>query len=259
MSALHAIQSDFQDYILNHDLDAKVGVPAPIAAAVREQFGLSANDRLAIYHRAYRSRLRQALCEAYDKTWSYLGDELFAELADGYVAAHPSRHANLRWFGAGFAAHAALALADHPQVAELAALEWALGLAFDAEDAACLRSADLGTVAPEAWGELVFELHPSVRLLDMDWNAAALWQALAADAAPPEAAQSDSAMVWLIWRSAGQPHFRSLPALEAQALRQIARGASFGEVCAAAGDDYAMAMLAGYLQNWLQQGVLKRH
>jgi hypothetical protein len=262
VSALRAIQSDFQDYILNHsdadaDAAAVAGPPPAIAAAVREQSGLDAAARLAIYHRAYRSRLRQALCEAYDKTWSYLGDELFAELADSYLAAHPSRHPNLRWFGAGFAAHAALALPDYPYIAELAALEWALGLAFDADAAAPLGRADLAALAPQAWGELVFGLHPSVQLLAMEWNAAALWQALAADAAPPAAVQLESAMVWLIWRSAGQPHFRSLPALEAQALRQIARGASFGEVCAAAGDDYAMAMLAGYLQNWLAQGVLK--
>lgn len=99
MSALQRLQGDFQDYIL---ADQATGA---IHAAVREQYGLKADARLAIYHRAYRSRLKQALCEAYDKTWTFVGDDMFADLADSYIAAHPSRHPNLRWFGGEFAAH----------------------------------------------------------------------------------------------------------------------------------------------------------
>jgi hypothetical protein len=37
----------------------------------------------------------------------------------------------------------------------------------------------------------------------------------------------------------------------------MAGGSSFGEVCAAAGDDEMLA-LAGYLQHWLAQGVLAK-
>ena len=249
MSALDDLQRDFQRYIL---ADQERGA---IHGAVREQYGLDADARLAIYHRAYRSRLRQALCEAYDKTWTFIGDELFAELANSYIAAQPSQHANLRWFGGGLAAHAAAQMADYPFIAELAELEWALSLAFDADDAAPLTGADLGAIAPEAWGGLQFALHPSVHILDMDWNAVALWQALAAGAEPPEVEQSAVATHWLVWRQGEQPHFRSLPPGEAEALYRIAEGATFGEVCAAAGEK-AMLALAGYLQHWLAQGVL---
>src|SRR5476649_2318429 len=138
MSALDTLQGDFQNYVLG-----VAGERPAILGAVREQYGLKADARLAIYYNAYRIRLREALSESYDKTWSYVGDEMFAELADSYIAAHPSRHANLRWFGGGFSAHLALALADHPYIAELAAFEWTLGLAFDAADAAPLDIADL--------------------------------------------------------------------------------------------------------------------
>ena len=252
MSALDHLQRDFQHYILADE------APAAIHAAVREQYGLSAEARLAIYHRAYRSRLRQALCEAYDKTWSFIGDDMFADLANGYIAAHPSRHANLRWFGGGLAAHAALALDDYPFIAELASLEWALGLAFDADDVAPLTAADMQAIAPELWGDLQFRLHPSVHILDLRWNAVALWQALAAENDPPEAVESEAVQHWLVWRRDDQPHFRSLPVAEADALYRIAEGASFGEVCAAAGEE-AMLALAGYLQHWLAQGVLTRY
>lgn len=251
MSALIRLQAGFRDYILADDAQGA------ILAEVREQYGLDAHARLGIYHRAYRSRLRQALCEAYDKTWSFVGDDIFAELANGYIAAHPSQHPNLRWFGGGFARHAAAAMPEYPFIAELARLEWTLGLAFDADDAAPLGSADMSGIAPELWGDIRFSLHPSAHILGMEWNTVALWQALGAGNEPPEVEEAGAAAHWLVWRSGEQPHFRSLPAAEAEALRRIADGASFGEVCDAAGED-GMLALAGYLQHWLAQGVLAK-
>ncbi len=272
MSSLATLQADFQHYVLSDiagagrpqadgavaaaAVDADSGEVRPaIAAAVREQFGLDAMARLAIYHNAYRARLREALGEAYDKTWSYLGDELFAELADGYLQAHPSSFRNLRWYGAEFAAHLARALPEHPCVAELARLEWALGLAFDAADTPAVAAADVAGLAPQAWEEITFRLHPSTCLLTMAWNTVALWQALGAGREPPEAVAAALPVAWLVWRHAQQPHFRSLDAGEALALRRIGRGDSFGAVCAAAGAEQ-LAALAGQLQHWLAQEVL---
>jgi hypothetical protein len=254
--SLQAVQQQFQDYILG----ALPAAPS-LTAAVREQSGLKAEERLAIYHRAYRARLREALCEAYDKTWSYIGDEMFAELADSYVAAHPSPHRNLRWYGGGLAAHALLVFPDYPFIAELARLEWTLGLAFDAEDAVALCRADFAAIAPEAWSELAFALHPSAHIVAMDWNAVALWQAMAAGEEAPEPVQSPQPAHWLVWRQSGQPHFRSLPALEADALGAIASGLSFGAMCESACEQSAdtgatMLALAGYLQHWLAQELL---
>src|SRR5437016_5930379 len=57
-ASLQKIQDDFQAYIL---APLAAGSPLPIADAVRQQYGLSAEARLAIYHRAYRARLREAL------------------------------------------------------------------------------------------------------------------------------------------------------------------------------------------------------
>jgi hypothetical protein len=274
MSALAALQADFQDYILGDgaagprradyaaagaasggDAGADAGAIRPaIAGAVRGQFGLDAMARLAIYHHAYRARLREALGEAHDKTWSYLGDDFFAELADAYLQAHPSSFRNLRWYGAGFAEHLARALPDHPCVAELARLEWALGLAFDAADTPAVAAADVAGLAPQQWDDVVFQLHPSVRLLTLEWNTVALWQALGSGDEPPEAA-ARAPQDWLVWRHAGQPHFRSLDAGEALALRRIGRGDNFGAVCAAVGAA-RLAALAGQLQTWLAQQVL---
>jgi hypothetical protein len=254
MSALKTIQAGFEDYVLG-----KAGAAPAIAASITDQYGLDAGARLAIYYNAYRIRMREALAEAYDKTWTYVGDELFEQLALSYLAAHPSNFRNLRWFGGRFAAHAAQELADYPWIADLAALEWALGVAFDAPDADTASAASLREVAPDDWAGLSFGLHPSVQLVPMRWNAAAIWQALHDDAEPPDAAASERPVTWLVWRAGLQPHFRSLDALEADALRHIGDGAVFGEVCETAAADGGADLtlrVAGCLQNWLAQGLL---
>ena len=253
MSALNTVQAGFEDYVLG-----KAGTVPAIAASIADQYGLDAGARLAIYYNAYRIRMREALAEAYDKTWTCVGDALFEQLAHSYLVAHPSTFRNLRWFGDRFAAHAAQELEDYPWIAELAALEWALGLAFDAPDADTASVAALRDVEPDDWAGLTFGLHPSVRLLPMRWNTAAIWQALHDGAEPPEAEASAQAVTWLVWRADLKPHFRSLDTLEAEALRRIGEGAAFGDVCEAAADGGADLTLrvAGCLRNWLAQELL---
>jgi hypothetical protein len=252
MSKLDILQRDFQDYVLGN----AAGAPA-IAAEIADQYGLAPADRLAIYYNAYRIRMREALEEAFEHTWTYVGDDMFAELAAGYLAQHPSQQPNLRWFGDCFAQYTAQALPDYPFIGELAGLEWALGVAFDARDCESLSAADMAKVAPEAWGDLVFGLHPSAQFLEFDWNVVALWQALSKAQEPPDAQQSGAPVCWLVWRTDEQPHFRSLDAFEAHALKRVAQGLPFGEVCAAAGGaDDVTQRIAGCLQNWLAQGLL---
>ena len=190
---LAALQQQFQDFLLQ----AAPG-GSTLGAAIATQAILPAEDRLAIYYNAYRIRLREALDEAFPKTGAYLGDDLFLQMCEAFVAAHPSTVRNLRWYGAQFPPFLAGELGQHPQVAELAAFEWALGLAFDADDAPVLGADDVRQLAPEAWADLSFALHPSAHMLDLHSNAVAIWQALDRDAEPPDPAHSASAHHWLV-------------------------------------------------------------
>jgi hypothetical protein len=250
MNGLQQLQCDFQDHVLGD------GAIAPaLHAAIRQQGSVTSAQRLAIYHNAYRVRMREALNEAYERTWSYCGDALFAQLADAYLAEHASTFSNLRWFGDRFANFVRCELPDHPFVAELAGFEWALGLAFDAPDAPVADGASFAALAPEDWADLVLGLQPSVQLLRMEFNSVALWQALGEESEPPPAQRLDIAATWLVWRKNNQPHFRSLDAFEAQALAAVAGGTSFGEICALAGDDAAPRMGA-CLQQWMGEAML---
>jgi hypothetical protein len=248
---MNLLQQAFQDYVLGPG-----AATAALLAAVREQGPADPAARLAIYHRAYRARMHEALGEAYERTWTYIGDELFAQLAGAYLDAHPSTFTNLRWFGGDFPAFLARELPEHPYVAELAAFEWTLGLAFDAPDAAEAHIDTLRVLAPQDWAALRFDLHPSVNLLPMRYNGAALWQALGEQREPPAPEATDQ--TWLVWRRALQPHFRSLDPFEAQALAALARGATFGEICeAVCGGVDAVPRIAACLRDWLASGMLR--
>jgi hypothetical protein len=248
-SPLAELQGQFQDFLLRAAPDASA-----ISAAIASQAKLPVDERLAIYYNAYRIRLREALDDVYTKTGLYLGDDLFAEVCDAFVAAHPSTVRNLRWYGQQFSAFLARELDQHPQVAELAAFEWALGLAFDADDAAPLEAGDVRHLAPDEWADVSFTLHPSVQLLELHYNAVPIWRALDQEDAPPDPESSASGQHWLVWRRQLQPQFRSLDTAEACALRDLQLGRSFAEVCASG--DGAAAPMAVYLRTWLDEAVL---
>jgi hypothetical protein len=252
--SLQRIQDQFQHYVLAGDREN----PA-IAALIDDQYGLAVRERLAIYYDAYRIRLKDALAEAFDKAYTYVGDETFAELCSGYIDRHPSHFRNLRWFGDQFAAYVAQSLPDYPMVAELAAFEWALGLAFDAQDAPVLSLQDLQQLDASAWENIGFSLHPSLQLLPLHWNVPAIWLALGKEEAPPQAVTGEAACNWLIWRKELQPHFRSLTSFEAQALQGLAQGLSFSDVCSAAvesAEEDITEQIAGWLHTWVNESVL---
>ena len=172
MNHLAKLQTDFQAYLLDDVAgasfkkqivnDAKVGV----------------DKRLNIYANAYRLRIIEALANSYPKLKMLVGDDFFDEAARSYIEQFPSTYCNMRWVGGEMAAHLQHILPQHPVAAELAQFEWALGLAFDAADAPVKMLQDLANIAPENWPDLIFGLHPSVKILDLQWNIVAIWNAL---------------------------------------------------------------------------------
>lgn len=254
MTSLDTIQQDFQNFVLGQ-LD-ETGMLPHIAATS----GLATRARLSIYYDAYRIRLREALSEAFDKTHRYLGDDLFYELCAAYIEQHPSQKRNLRWYGAQFSDFLAQQLKDYLVVSELAAFEWALSLAFDAEDQVILTLADLATLDEAAWGTIGFHCQASVHFLDTYWNSVPIWLALNEEQTPPVAMKGDVSVSWLIWRKQLQPHFRSLSGAEHQALLGLCAGHSFSDVCtvAATNNPDVTEQIAGWLHTWVTEEVFSR-
>lgn len=251
MTALETLQVEFQALLLDQ--------PQQFAAAVRPG-GIGVERRLAIYHQAYRARLVETLLDSYGHTAAYMGDEAFEREARAYLIAHPSSHPSLRWFGAAFPTWLA---ARHPRdldIAELAALDWALREAFDAADAQALTPADLAALPAEAWATVGFGLPPSYRRLRLSHNTLSIWQALDQDEPPPAAEPLAQALDVLIWRRGSSPHFRSLAALEAAALDGLAQGLSFAALCEDLSERFPETDIASeagsLLRRWVEEGLL---
>lgn len=272
------LQARFQAHVLQPLADAATDALADVALPLGvprtpDTDAPDATQRLGVYHHAYRARLLDTLRDTHSHTLAYLGDDWFDRFARAFIEVNPSTHANLRWYGQGFAdwlAHSLVGpdspVGDHPEVAELARLDAALRDAFDGPDAPRLQPAALAELSAEDWSTVVFDAHPTVRTLRMAHNTLALWTALANDDEVPPAQALVAPVDVLVWRHGEQPHFRSLDPAEAQAVSGLLAGqpwtalceaaqAALGDAAEAAADQ--VAQRAGqWLHRWLQEGLL---
>jgi hypothetical protein len=251
---LRELQRELQCHLL--------GEPAVIADAIVDAPSFPITARLGIYRNAYQVRLIDALDDTYPVTHAVLGDEVFAALGKAFVAAHPSVHRSIRWYGAEFAEFLRdnPPYAEQPILGEIALLEWTLAEVFDAADSEPLPRAALAAIDPARWGELRFEFHPSLRRLTLRWNTTAVWQALSRDEAPPEPECAEQPAPWLLWRQNLQNYFRSMAGDEAAALDCAQRGATFGEICEALAEWLAIDAIplraAGLIGTWAESGII---
>lgn len=250
MGKLAQLQADFQASIID-------GNSTMFKRNIIDDAKVGADKRLSIYADAYRLRIIEALSTAYSKLHMLLGDGLFDVTARQYIDQYPSIYRNMRWVGDMMSEHLLSTLPQHPIASELASFEWALGLAFDAEDANVVTVQDLAAIPSETWGELSFTLHTSVQLLELHWNVISVWQALDMEENPPVPAQNNAPC--LIWRSDLNSHYRSLKAQEFQAILHIKDGANFGALCEHLFEkmgDAATQQAAQYLAGWLEAGII---
>jgi hypothetical protein len=254
MNNLAQLQSDFQAYLL----DSTKG--AAFTKQIVNDKKVGVKKRLGIYADAYRLRIIEALSSAYPILKAWLGDDLFDKTARSYIDQYPSTYRNMRWVGDKMQAHLQKMLPKHPIAAEMAAFEWGLGLAFDAEDAPVLGLQDLAAIPPENWGSLRFQFHPSMQLFRFKWNVLRVWQALNNEKTPPKATQINEPCV--VWRKQLNSHYRSLDLAEYAAIQAVISGASFGELCEKlqenATEEAATIQAAQYLSGWLNEGLMTK-
>ena len=251
-ATLADLQTRFRNFVVG---DA----PAPVDLAQSSQT-TDAETLLSVYRDAYGLRLLEALGEDYRALGRLLGAERFEDLGRAYIAATRSRHPSIRWFGRDLALHVRRdsAFADIPAASELAAWEWALGEAGDAADADPVGIETFAAVPPDAWANIRLTFHPSLRRLDHSWSVAAYRQAVENDEDPVVPERSETPVAWVIWRSATDVLYRSLPSDEGRALDAARTGATFGDICdRVAGDaGTAAATAAGFLRSWVDGGMV---
>ena len=255
MTALRDLQRDFQAYVLG---DAS----AP-PAAVDGTGAVSATDRLNVYADAIRLRFLEVLGQDYPGLHTLAGDDEFRSLGLAYVAAHPSHHPSIRWFGRHLHEflRATAPWRDHPVLAEMARFEWAKGELLDAADSSVVGIEDIAAIPPDRWAGIRPRLKPAVRRLALEWNVPSLWKAIDEGGKPPPPARMERAVDWLLWREEIVVRWRSIEPDEAWALGRCEAGEDFGSICTGlcerVGEDSAAFHAATYLKQWAADSVLE--
>lgn len=259
MMRLSDWQTEVQAYLLNPDVQPHPALQASLLGSA----GLSAEQGLAIYHHAYRARLLEALRGDYPAVHGWLGDAQFDALALAYLSAQPSQHYSLRWLGAQLAdfIDGYLVPAQAAPLSELACLEWAFTLAFDAADGQPLSLAQMAELPAADWPTLQVRLLPSVQWLTCRHNSLALWRADKEQAEFPGSQPLLEVQTCLVWRDQLITRYRSLAADEATALHGMtAHGWSFAELCGELSGlgEQAPGQAVTWLRQWLSDGLLQR-
>ena len=196
MKTLASLQQVFQNYLLNDDVS--------IQQAVIASDTVSAETRLGIYQFAYRARMLEALSSNYPLLHVYLGDDEFEKLGFAYLQQYPSTFRSIRWFGDQLPTFMQTNVQDKLFLLELAQIEWTMTEIFDAKDAAPASLDVMSQIPPDEWESICLQLHPSMRLLTLEWNVVPFWQALAEEKKPDEPSQGQP-VTWIFgaisWQS----------------------------------------------------------
>ncbi|MCP5365683.1 MAG: putative DNA-binding domain-containing protein [Hyphomicrobiales bacterium] len=241
------------------------GPDEPILRHIPDSAKLDRASLFGVYRNAYTQRLTEILANDYPKLASLLGQDEFRTMAHGYIAACPSHYPNARWFGRALA-DGFLATDPHyaarPFLAELAALEWALGEAFDAPDDPIVTVEDLMAIPPEHWPGLRLKLHPSVRIVHSRWGAPEIWQAIDRGEEPQARDTAGEPVDALIWRREFKSYYRTLSEAEAWAIEALGGDINFAELCEGLcrwfPPEDASAQASGFLRGWLEAAIITR-
>jgi Putative DNA-binding domain len=220
----------------------------------------SSAERFKVYADAYRLRLVDALIADYPTLKKYLGEERFKALGRAYIDASPSDQFSVRWFGRHMPRFLAetQSYAEQSFLKELAIFEWALSEAFDAAESILMDYKCLAAIEQTAWPLLQIQFHPSIRRINLHWNAPQVWQAANQQESPPFSLVNSTLQAWIVWRQDLKVLFRSLTTPEAFAVDAFIQGQCFEEVCTGLSlwmnEEQVVTNAAGYLQAWLRDG-----
>lgn len=182
---LAALQQAYRAYLLEGQSD---GLTETIVADA-----FDAEERLRIYRNNFLIGLGEALKANFPVTLRLVGEDFFAQAARAFVLKAPPARPCLFEYGEGFAEFLETLpdLAALPYVAEMARFEFARIGAYHAPIETLLGEAEIARVPPENLADLPIRLAAHVRLLDLRYPVAALWEAH--QAAEPDLAALDMA------------------------------------------------------------------
>lgn len=217
------VQTAFQDILLAEQSSGADWI-------ADSEIPLSPQERMGIYHNAYRVRLVEVLLDNFEHTGMYLGEEWFYKLANRYVQSHASTHQNIANYGYQFPDFLAKQLPRDLEVAELALLDWTLRRAFDGLDSQLLNNDDLQNLIGSYGAEARLVPVATVSVVTHRFNTVDIWHAIDSEKAPPAVELLEVPIDILTWRKGFSPHFRSLSIIESAAVKHLLAGDNLEQI-----------------------------
>jgi hypothetical protein len=222
MPSLRELQWD----VMRALLDDEPSRAAPLLA-VR---GIPSQHALGIYANNARTNFIESLKTSFPAIRRLVGDEYFLQTARGFHRRHPSLSGDLQPAGRYFAKYLSALHGDdeYRYLGEVARLEWLIQETLLAADHEPLDLAALARVAPDAYDDLRFQLHPSARLFASEFPCVRIWEAnVRSDAEPELIDLGRGSDVALLVRSAGELKFHRLTDGEHRFLQSLQDGERF--------------------------------
>lgn len=191
---------------------------------------LDSLERVEIYARMYLFRLVDAVAEDVPHTARILGHDGFVEAVRDYLREHPSRSPDIGQVGQHFGAWLRSREGIRSDLPDLAMLERARSEVRTAADAPAAGAEALQSLPPEGLPGARFLFCPSLRILRLQHDVRALWDALEAEGEAPPPAPGPTTVV--VWRQELKVFHTGLSEAEAAALMVAREDGSLEDVCA---------------------------
>jgi hypothetical protein len=184
----------------------------PVPDGVVGPDGLPSSRRFAVYRNNVVVGLIDTLAAAYPAVERLVGGPFFKAMAAAYAVQHPPRSPIMLDYGDGFADFiAAFAPASSvPYLADVARIERAWVEAYHEREAVSATPQQMAKIPPERFGDVVVELHPTIRLVSSPFPAVTIWQMNSAGANSDPVDMTEGAENALIVRCAAEVEVRRL-------------------------------------------------
>jgi uncharacterized protein (UPF0276 family) len=227
---------------------------------VRSSTQVESNVRLEIYHNAYRARLAEVLADTFEKTYLFMGSDMFDVLAREFAVVHPPMTRSLNHYGDGFADYLRMRFPENFELFEMAQLDYLLRCCFDHSDEAVLSVEKAQLSDASNWLMLKSPLVETAVLLESRSNVVSLWNAIHADEPVPEVSYLPSPSQIMVWRKDESPHFQSLDESRTQIIRYLIGGSSISQACEqfeTSGGQLSASDFGVWLRQWLDDGLFR--
>lgn len=200
--------------------------------------GRNPGRRLEVHRRHYETSLATALHDKFPATVWLLGSPFILEAARQYVREHPPLRPCIAEYGAEFPQFLSTRPAAErvPYLPEFAELEWHIGHASIAVDAAALRRDVLAGIPAEALPDAVLTLQKGLRYLYSSWPIDSLLELYLTEHAP-DSLEFEPEEVWIeVGGARGEFRLNRLTRSEFVFRESILEAGSIGDAAEAALD-----------------------